>query len=110
MLVRGMRQVGRCSYSCIGICIRQGVNTTSSITLRFNWLLFITLILAQIDSYTLSNTSTRVSIRAYNGLHGSLFTNALLSLLSLPITKIVFPPSQSLRLDLFEYTLFFMTL
>jgi hypothetical protein len=61
--------------SCIGICIRQGVKSTSNITFWFNWLLFITLILAQIDSYTLRNTSTPVSICAYNGLHGSLFMN-----------------------------------
>jgi hypothetical protein len=75
-----VRRVGRSSYSCIGICIRQGVKLTSNITFRFNWLLFITLILAQIDSYTLRNTSTPVSIRAYNGLPGSLFMKCLLSL------------------------------
>ena len=72
-----MRQIERGSYSCIGICIRQGVKSTSNMTLRFTWLLFITLVLAEIDSYTLRNASNLISVRAYNGLPSSLFMNDL---------------------------------
>jgi hypothetical protein len=76
------------------------MRSTSNITFRFNWFLVIILILAQIDSYTLRNTSTPVSTRAYDSLHGSLFVNESSLFQGLTMTQIVFPPSQSLRLDL----------